>query len=139
MSDDIDEIEETGDGEVGGFTVDREIVVSRRVLIQGNSILLPRIDCSQGDAVRCFRVTARGFLEMRYVRMLPGGGELFQRWSQGFVEATDDDTPSNQIQIVRGGCVLFEPGNMGGTFVGVMFIGDEGRWVGRRMPWLHMH
>lgn len=40
------------------YVFEEEIVVRRSVVIMGNSIMLPYIDCS--EAVRAFRVAVRG-------------------------------------------------------------------------------
>jgi len=74
-------------------------------------------------------VTIDGFLEMRYVRMVPGGGDMLERWTEGgaFRPSPPGVAPIDQTQVVRGGCVMFEPGCLGGDFLGVVFIGDEGR------------
>ena len=52
------------------YRLDREIIIDRHVVIQGNSLELPFIDCF--DTVRCFRVVPGGYFEMRYVNINQG-------------------------------------------------------------------
>lgn len=61
----------------GAYELTREIVISRSVLIRGNSAALPLLDA--GEIERAFRVTPSGYLEMRYVRILPGNGIIRER------------------------------------------------------------
>ncbi len=66
-----------GGGEGGeeeeGFVFTEEVLVTGRVVLQGNSITLPFLDCSLAE--RCFRVAAGGYLELRYVRINQSGKE----------------------------------------------------------------
>ena len=55
------------------YRLDQEIIIDRHVVIQGNSLGMPFIDCF--ETVRCFRVVPGGYLEMRYVNINQGTGE----------------------------------------------------------------
>lgn len=93
------------------YVFHEEIAVNRHIVIQGDSVLLPLLDA--GDSPRAFRVSAQGYLELRYLQLKSGHGHTHT-------------LPDGRERIeVRGGGVLFEPGARGGVFVGVNFLGDH--------------
>jgi len=57
--------------------VKEEMVINRRVVVRGDPLHMPEIDC--GDSIRCFRVVRGGYLELSFVRMRQGGGANYDR------------------------------------------------------------
>lgn len=101
------------------FVFRDEILVSKRVIIQGNSVLLPFLDCSQ--SIRCFRVMDGGYLELRYVRINQSDKGVLRPVNplyEGF-------TVTGMVREYRGSSVYFEPGATGGRFLGVYFDDDQ--------------
>lgn len=68
-------------------------------------------------------VQASGYLDMRYLRLVPGKGTVRER--------VPGVPSSGTVKEVRGGTALFEPGAVGGQFVGCMFLTMENtpEWV----------
>jgi len=60
------------------YVLEEEIVISRRVVVMGNSVLLPYIDC--GGSIRAFRVVPGGYLDLQFVRINSGKGFVRPRW-----------------------------------------------------------
>ena len=48
------------------YVLTEEIVISRPVVVMGNSVLLPYIDCA--GSIRAFRVVPGGYLDLQFVR-----------------------------------------------------------------------
>ncbi|GAB5037319.1 pectin lyase fold virulence factor [Nannochloropsis oceanica] len=125
--------EEEEDSEEGAYKLYKEIVIRRKVVIQGDAVMMPLIDCSA--SVRAFRVEAGGSLTMRFLRLNQGKG-IFRPRSALEGALNDDEqgdsgngtskgSYGNMVLEVRGGSILFEPGAEGGSFVGIYFVGEE--------------
>ena len=99
------------------YRLANEIIIDRHIVLQGNALEIPFIDCF--DAVRCFRVIAGGYLEMRHVHINQGTGEY-----RAPIPILEGIPPTGEVLESRGGTVLFEYGALGGNFVGVMFEDD---------------
>lgn len=99
------------------YRLANEIIIDRHIVLQGNPLEIPFIDCF--DTVRCFRVIAGGYLEMRHVHINQGTGEY-----RAPIPILEGIPPTGEVLESRGGTVLFEYGALGGNFVGVMFEDD---------------
>ena len=60
------------------YVLEEEIVISRPVVVMGNSVLLPYIDC--GGSIRAFRVVPGGHLDLQFVRINTGTGFVRPRY-----------------------------------------------------------
>jgi len=108
------------------FVFENEVLVSGRVVIQGNSVVLPFLDCAL--SIRCFRVLAGGYLELRYVRINQSDEGVMRPVNPLF----EGMTPTGMVREYRGGSIYFEPGATGGRFLGVYFDddqSDESGWI----------
>ena len=108
------------------FVFENEVLVSSRVVIQGNSVMLPLLDCS--SSIRCFRVLAGGYLELRYVRINQSRFGVSRPVNPLF----EGITPTGMVREYRGSSIYFEPGATGGRFLGVYFDddqSDEFEWI----------
>jgi len=108
------------------FVFENEVLVSGRVVIQGNSVVLPFLDCAL--SIRCFRVLAAGYLELRYVRINQSDEGVMRPVNPLF----EGMTPTGMVREYRGGSIYFEPGATGGRFLGVYFDddqSDESGWI----------
>ena len=108
------------------FVFENEVLVSSRVVIQGSSVVLPFLDCAL--SVRCFRVLADGYLELRYVRINQSDMGVLRPVNPLF----EGMTPTGMVREYWGGSIYFEPGATGGRFLGVYFDddqSDESEWI----------
>ena len=101
-------------GDEDAYALEADIQVTRHVRVMGNPAVLPQIDGS--GAIRSFTVGEGGFLELQFVRIRQGGGETRDRYG---LEGLELNTHVGEI---RGGAVAVEPGAVGASFVGVIFI-----------------
>jgi len=97
------------------YEIEEIIEVRRRVTIQGTPQTMPLLDGE--DVARTFQVYAGAFLELRFLQIVKSEGILRDPlpWELAF---------GKQVLEIRGGAVFFEPGALGGNFVGVFFIDD---------------
>ena len=97
------------------YDIEEIIEVRRSVTIQGTPQTMPLLDGE--DVARTFQVYAGAFLELRFLQIVKSEGILRDPlpWEFAFGE---------QVLEIRGGAVFFEPGALGGNFVGVFFIDD---------------
>ena len=118
-----------------------EIIINRSVVVMGNPLSPPIIYPKAGDSLRAFRVVAGGFLDLRFVRLRQGAAVARGRFGVELPpEPEEDDDPDgtgeegkeavdltnkHMIYEVRGACVLFDVGALGGTFQGVVFTSLE--------------
>ena len=101
------------------FVFENEVLVSGRVVIQGNSVVLPFLDCAL--STRCFRILAGGYLELRYVRINQSDKGVLRPVNPLF----EGMTPTGMVREYRGASLYFEPGATGGRFLGAYFDDDQ--------------
>ena len=100
-------------GEEDAYALEEAIMVTRHVRVMGSPAVLPVIS---SDGERDFTVGPGGFLELQFVRLHQGGGTTRDRYGLEGLEL------NTEVAEIRGGGVAVEPGALGASFVGVIFI-----------------
>ena len=93
------------------YVLTDEIVISRPVVVMGNSVLLPYIDCA--DSIRGFRVVPGGYLDLQFVRINVGKGIVRPRWGLFRKQKTRRNMQGEEVVLDEE--VSGEEGNNGGA------------------------
>ena len=103
------------------YVLTDEIVISRPVVVMGNSVLLPYIDCAA--SIRGFRVVPGGYLDLQFVRINIGKGITRKRWGLFRKQKTrrnmqgEEVVLNDEVSVERGrGRGRDEGGEEGGLF-----------------------